>query len=54
MQQIRNIKIEEKKKANKKIQKELNSMGDIIKQVAVDNKDKKTSKQEFEIITLKF
>lgn len=52
MQQIRNIKIEEKKKANKKIEKELNSMGDIIKQVAVQNEDRNISKQELEILTL--
>lgn len=52
MQQIRNIKLEEKKKANKKIEKELTSMGNIIKQAAIGNKDKKVSKQELEILTL--
>lgn len=53
MQQIRNIKLEEKKKANKKLEKELNSMGNIIKQVSSqETKDKVIAKQELEILTL--
>lgn len=52
MQQIRNIKIEEKKKANRKLEKELNSVGNIIKQVTLENKPKDISEKELKILTL--
>ena len=52
MQQIRNIKIQEKKKANKKIEKELSSMGNIIKHAIEEEKEKGFSKKQIEILSL--
>ncbi len=51
MEQIRRIKLEERKKANRKIEKQLSSVGNIIKTISkdIDNKRSKEETQLFEL-----